>query len=89
MKPLSTQVGGDHYKDLGIQPFELVLANYGYTGLEASVYTKVNKYITRVKGDKVENLEKAKHCLEILIEAAKSQVGSDESQSRSTETYEA
>ena len=75
---LDTQVGGDHYKNQGVQPFEATLANYGYKGLEAAVYNKVNKYIPREKGDKVENLEKAKHCIEILIDAAKTEALDEE-----------
>ena len=70
---LDTQVGGDHYKDMGIQPLEAVLANYGYVGLEAAVYCKVLKYMGRDKGSKVENLRKASHVLDILIEAAQAE----------------
>lgn len=70
MKAIETQVGGDHYKDMGIQPLEAVLANYGYIGLEAAVYCKVLKYMGRDKGSKVENLQKAAHVLQVLIEAA-------------------
>jgi hypothetical protein len=70
MKAIETQIGGDHYKDMGIQPLEAVLANYGYIGLEAAVYCKVLKYMGRDKGSKVENLQKASHVLQVLIEAA-------------------
>lgn len=66
--PLDEQVGGTHYKDQGIQPFEITYANFGYEGIRASVYTKVNKYLTRTKGDHKENLEKAIHCLQIQLE---------------------
>jgi len=68
---LDRQVGGDHYKNQGVEPLELTYLNFGYEGLRASVYTKVNKYMTRDKGQHIENLEKAVHCLEILIEKAK------------------
>jgi len=68
---LDRQVGGDHYKNQGVEPLELTYLNFGYEGLRASVYTKVNKYMTRDKGQHIENLEKAAHCLEILIEKAK------------------
>ena len=67
---LDQQVGGDHYKTLGIQPLEITFLNYGYEGLLASVYTKVNKYITRKKGDHIENLMKARHCIDIAIQKA-------------------
>jgi len=78
MKPLDTQVGGDHYKKLGIQPFELVRANFGYEGLRAAVYAKVNKYLLRNKGDHIYrvgelkahkiSVEKAIHCLQVQMQ---------------------
>ena len=40
---IKSQIGGDHYKDQGIQPLEATYANFGYEGLRASIYTKVNK----------------------------------------------
>ena len=64
LKALDTQVGGDHYKNLAIQPVEYIFKNnIGY--LEGCVI----KYVTRWK-DKggVQDLEKAKHFLELLIE---------------------
>lgn len=63
-KPLDTQVGGNHYKNLAIQPVEYIFKNnLGY--FEGCVI----KYVTRWK-DKggVQDLEKAKHFLELLIE---------------------
>lgn len=64
---LSTQVGGDHYKTLGIQPVEYCIAN------KLDFFQKdILKYITRRKGDKakrLEDLRKAKHYLEMYIEA--------------------
>jgi len=68
---LDRQVGGDHYKSQRVEPLVLTYLNFGYEGLRASVYTKVNKYMTRDKGQHIENLEKAAHCLEVLIEKAK------------------
>jgi uncharacterized protein (DUF2164 family) len=65
---LETQVGGDHYKNQGIQPLEITYKNFGYQGVKASIYTKVNKYLTRDKGLHIENLQKAKHCIEMQIE---------------------
>lgn len=67
----SRQVGGDHYTSMGIQPLEYTYANYGYIGMKAAIHTKVNKYLGRVKDDEVQQLEKAKHCIELLIEKAK------------------
>jgi hypothetical protein len=62
---LDTQVGGDHYKNQGIQPFELTYANFGYEGVRAAIYTKVNKYLSRDKGTPEQDLDKAIHCLQI------------------------
>lgn len=63
-KVLDTQVGGNHYKNLAIQPVEYIFKNnLGY--FEGCVI----KYVTRWK-DKggVQDLEKAKHFLELLID---------------------
>lgn len=68
--PLDRQVAGQHYKSQGVQPLEYCLANYGYDGLKASIHTKVNKYLSRNKNSETEDIEKAIHCLEILLKAA-------------------
>lgn len=70
MSALDTQVGGDHYKKLGLQPLEHTYLNYGYVGLKASVHTKIDKYLLRNKDNEVEQLKKARHCLDVLIEKA-------------------
>jgi hypothetical protein len=59
-----TQVGGAHYKSNSIQPIDFILSN-GVTFVEGSVI----KYVYRWK-DKggVEDLKKARHFLEMLIE---------------------
>lgn len=61
----NTQVGGQHYKACKIQPFEYIHAN-GLGFAEGNVV----KYVTRWK-DKggIEDLKKARHYLELLIEA--------------------
>lgn len=58
------QVGGNHYKDLPIQPIEYIHANaMGY--MEGNVV----KYISRWrKKNGLADLEKAKHYIELLIE---------------------
>ena len=71
LSALESQVGGDHYKNQGVQPFEITYKNFGYEGLQAAVYTKVNKYLTRDKGDHQENVEKAIHCLQIQLDYCK------------------
>lgn len=64
MSALDTQVGGNHYKNLKIQPMEYSMANK----LDACQHTAI-KYITRFR-DKggIADLEKAKHCIDMLIE---------------------
>lgn len=61
---LDTQVGGDHYKKLAIQPMEYSMAN----NLDACQHTAI-KYITRFR-DKggIADLHKAKHVIDMLIE---------------------
>jgi len=62
--PLSTQVGGSHYKTMKIQPVQYIHAN-GLGFCEGSVV----KYITRWKSKGgVKDLEKAKHFIDLLIE---------------------
>lgn len=63
-KALDTQVGGNHYKNLAIQPVEYIFKNkLGY--FEGCVI----KYVTRWKSKGgVQDLEKAKHFLELLID---------------------
>ena len=61
---LMKQVGGSHYKDKAIQPIEYIHANN--LGFCAG---NVIKYVTRYKDKNgVQDLEKAKHYLEMLIE---------------------
>jgi hypothetical protein len=61
---LSTQVAGDHYRKLKIQPVEYIHANQiGY--FEGNVI----KYVTRWRDKNgVTDLQKAKHYIELLIE---------------------
>lgn len=62
MKSLKIQEGGDHYKTLGIQPWEIIEKN----NLD---YFRGNiiKYILRQK-DTYQDLKKARHYLDYLIE---------------------
>ena len=62
----TTQVGGDHYKCMAIQPMQFSMAN----GLDACTHTAI-KYLVRKKGDKAkraEDLRKAIHCIQLLAE---------------------
>lgn len=58
------QIAGSHYKDMEIQPYEYCERNK-LTGLESNVVKYVSRW--RKKGGRVD-LEKAIHCLELLIE---------------------
>ncbi|WP_240905392.1 DUF3310 domain-containing protein [Bordetella hinzii] len=62
---LDKQEGGDHYKKLAIQPIEFIFKNkIGYA--EGNVI----KYVTRWRDKNgVEDLRKARHYLDLLIEA--------------------
>ena len=62
-EPLTAQVGGDHYKNLAIQPVEYIIAN-NLSYLQGSVI----KYTTRYKSKGgVEDLNKAIHFLQMMI----------------------
>lgn len=71
MEALKTQVGGDHYVKLGIQPFEYANAN----NMGPCEFTALG-YITRWK-DKggIEDLKKAIHAIQWLIEYTEKQPG--------------
>ncbi len=66
MDALRRQIGGDHYRETAIQPIEYVLSN-GLGFCEGNVIKYVSRWKT--KGG-VEDLLKAKHYLEFLIEMA-------------------
>ena len=61
---LDRQIGGDHYKKFSIQPVEFIMEN-NLDYCQANVI----KYITRFRDKNgVEDLRKAKHYVEMLIE---------------------
>lgn len=62
---LARQEGGAHYKGMKIQPFEYIHAN-GLPFAEGCVVKYVSRW--RSKGG-VEDLKKARHFLDLLIEA--------------------
>ena len=68
-KSLQTQVGGDHYKDKGIQPIHYIHANnLGFC--EGNIV----KYVTRWRDKNgLEDLLKIKHYVDLLIELEKLQ----------------
>jgi len=61
---MTKQVGGDHYSKLTIQPAEYITKNK-LTYLQGNVI----KYVTRYKDKNgIEDLQKAKHYIDMLIE---------------------
>jgi len=62
--PLDTQVAGDHYKSMKIQPIEFSMAN----GLDACQHSVI-KYVCRheTKGG-LQDLLKARHFIDLLME---------------------
>jgi hypothetical protein len=64
ISPKDGQVGGSHYKDLKIQPTEFIHAN-NIPFIEGNII----KYIVRHRQKNgLEDLKKAKHYLELLIQ---------------------
>jgi len=64
LNPYDRQVDGNHYQKLVIQPMQYSMLN----NLDACQHTVI-KYVTRFR-DKggIKDLEKAKHCIDMLIE---------------------
>lgn len=61
---MNTQVGGDHYTKMAIQPIEYVFANdLGFA--EGNIIKYVSRYRSK---NGVEDLKKASHMLNLLIE---------------------
>lgn len=61
---LETQVGGNHYNSMKIQPIEYTMKN----GMNPLQHTVI-KYVSRYKNKNgIEDLKKAIHSLELLIQ---------------------
>ena len=67
MKSFKKQVGGSHYKNYKIQPVEFIIKNnIGF------VEGNIIKYVLRFKEKGgVQDLLKAKHYIELLIDSSK------------------
>lgn len=64
MSALERQEGGSHYKDLAIQPME-----YSYRNKLDPLQHTIIKYVTRFRNKNgIQDLLKAKHTLDMLIE---------------------
>lgn len=57
------QVGGEHYRKFKIQPWD-IWQEYGLDAFEGAIL----KYLLRRKGNRLEDLKKARHTLDRLIE---------------------
>ena len=66
MSALDSQVAGQHYKDMAIQPIEFIFANAEVIGYFEGCAIK---YLCRWrKKNGLQDLQKAKHYIELLIE---------------------
>lgn len=65
MSALDTQIQGTHYKNVKIQPIEIA-----YMLGASPAWCKLAKYLSRDKGDKKINLQKAIHCIQLEKELA-------------------
>jgi len=64
LSSLNTQVGGSHYKDMKIQPVE-----FCYLNKIPTIESSIIRYVCRHKNKNgLQDLEKARHYLDILIE---------------------
>lgn len=64
MSALKDQVGGNHYKDLKIQPIE-----YCFVNKLNNIQSAIIKYATRYPNkNKAEDLKKIIHCAQIALE---------------------
>lgn len=80
MKTLETQIGGNHYKDMNIQPLEFIMANK-LPYCEANII----KYVCRYKSKNgLQDLLKARHYLDILIEHEQRRTENRDSEEDST-----
>ncbi len=66
----ATQVGGDHYIGLAVQPWAAMASWLSNEGFEGYLRGNVIKYMARRRGDRnarLADLHKARHCLDKLI----------------------
>ena len=68
----SEQVGGDWYKKLKIQPLDYCMDN-NFNACQTKVIKYISRYSLKWKDKKrqIEDLEKGKHVIDILIEKIK------------------
>lgn len=79
----TTQVGGDHYKKLAIQPWDAMQSWMTPEQFEGFLRGNAIKYLARNKGNLLEDWQKAQHYLTKLIEVR----NQSESFGRNRDTY--
>jgi hypothetical protein len=67
MSALESQVAGDHYKKLKIQPVEFIHAN-NLNFLEGCIVKRITRWRNKPASRRFEDLEKIKHEIDLLIE---------------------
>lgn len=65
MSARDRQVGGSHYRLMGMQPFDFTVPN-GYDGISHTLLKYVSRY-PRKEG--LEDVTKMIHCIDLLVEA--------------------
>ena len=67
--PDKIQIGGDHYKKLGVQPWDAMESWLSHSEFKGFLLGNAIKYLARAgkKGDALEDLRKARHYLDKLI----------------------
>ena len=66
MSAFKKQVAGKHYLNFKIQPMDFFIQN-NISKIDGDII----QYVIRQKGDPIENIDKAIHCLELKREAIK------------------
>lgn len=62
------QVGGDHYKSLQVQPWDAMQSWMTTEQFQGFLLGNAIKYMSRDKGNKIEDVKKAKHYLTKWLE---------------------
>jgi hypothetical protein len=70
MKAKDRQVGGTHYRDMAVQPWDAMHSWLGGEGFIGYLRGSAINYLARAgaKGPMREDVKKARHCLDRLIE---------------------
>jgi hypothetical protein len=64
---LRHQIGGDHYANLAVQPWDVMRATFSTEEFNGFLRGNIIKYVMRDKGNRLEDLKKAQHYIDVLI----------------------